>query len=221
VSWAVNLGTKDIRLITDWRHPEYRLPNIEKVPSSICYENGKPHRWGYRAESDDNALKWIKVLLETSPRFAEKVALVEKSNELLQRLNKKADEVVADYLRFLWQYTDADIIAFKGSGYTSRYDLQVFLTVPAIWSDEAKERVLSAGKAAGLPQNVTCISEPEAAALYVLRKRADENDIQVQESVAKLPKCLLTKAGRRAFYYLRCGWGNCCKSRIALRTANN
>jgi molecular chaperone DnaK (HSP70) len=173
------LGAKDIRLITDWPHPESRLPNNEKVLSSICYKNGKPSRWGYKAELGDNSLKWIKVLLEPSPRFAEKVALIKKSNELLQRLNKTADDVVADYLRLLWQYTLKDIRESKGSDYASKFDLQVFLTVPAIWSDEAKNRVLSAGKAAGLPPNTTCISEPEAAALYVLRKRAEENAIKV------------------------------------------
>jgi hypothetical protein len=186
VAWAVNAGSKTVRLIRDWPHPESRLPDNEKVPSSISYENGKPHRWGYTVEPGDNSLKWIKVLLETSPRFADKVALIKKSNELLQRLNKKADEVVADYLRFLWQYTLKDISRLKGADYEKRYDLQVFLTVPALWSDEAKERIQSAGRAAGFPQNITCISEPEAAALHVLRERASENDIQVQKSVAML-----------------------------------
>jgi hypothetical protein len=49
-------------------------------------------------------------------------------------------------------------------------NLRFVLTVPATWSDKAKDKTLSAAiKASIQPQDVSLISEPEAAALYALR----------------------------------------------------
>jgi hypothetical protein len=49
-------------------------------------------------------------------------------------------------------------------------DLSFVLTVPAVWSDKAKDITLNAAHLAGVPPNkLTLLSEPESAALYALR----------------------------------------------------
>ncbi|CEL07319.1 hypothetical protein ASPCAL10479 [Aspergillus calidoustus] len=48
--------------------------------------------------------------------------------------------------------------------------IQFVLTVPAVWSDKAKDATLRAAIKAGAPaQGISLVSEPEAAALYTLR----------------------------------------------------
>lgn len=49
-------------------------------------------------------------------------------------------------------------------------DLRFVLSVPAVWSDKAKDGTLRAAIQAGIPgKDVSLVSEPEAAALYTLR----------------------------------------------------
>ena len=90
-----------------------------------------------------------------------------------------AQEVVADYLRFLWTYTTDDIRRRQGDDYLSIYSLRIILTVPAIWSDAAKDKTLQAARLAGLPSDIILVTEPEAAALATLREKEDNNNLKV------------------------------------------
>lgn len=51
------------------------------------------------------------------------------------------------------------------------------LTVPAVWSDTAKDATLRAAKNAGMGPNLHMISEPEAAAIYAL-KSMEHHDLR-------------------------------------------
>lgn len=65
-------------------------------------------------------------------------------------------------------------------------DLRFTLTVPAVWSDTAKDRTLNAAIQADIrPQDITLVSEPEAAALYTLRS-IQSNSMAVSNSVERL-----------------------------------
>lgn len=49
-------------------------------------------------------------------------------------------------------------------------NLQFILTVPAVWSDKAKDATMQAACLAGIPsQDLFLVSEPEAAAVYAIR----------------------------------------------------
>lgn len=47
--------------------------------------------------------------------------------------------------------------------------VDVILTVPALWSNAVKDATLNAAKRAGMGSNISLISEPEAAAVYTLK----------------------------------------------------
>ncbi|KAL8790194.1 MAG: hypothetical protein Q9213_000725 [Squamulea squamosa] len=104
------------------------------------------------------------------------VEAVLSSKELLGWLHKTVEEVTADYFRLLWQYIQDDIQRVKGDKWRSIYSLKVILTVPAIWSATAKEKTLNAADSASLSENLTLVTEPEAAALAVLKDRNDEDE---------------------------------------------
>lgn len=173
-------------MITDWPRPGHGNPTNEKVPSSISYDDdGQPCSWGYGVTSESNSvtsvsnsLRWIKVLLEENPQFREKINLIRQANQLLKRLKKKPVQVVADYLEFLWGWADKAIRRSIGN-YEKKHDVMIYLTVPAVWTQEAKNQTKEAAIMARLPGKIDLISEPEAAALHVFREKQDEEDLEV------------------------------------------
>lgn len=176
MSWAINGGNRKIHLITNWTNPSATYVNTtaDKVPTIICYCNGSPSKWGYEAAvTDEPSFQWFKVLLEPNSKYRDKVQPVHTSNMLLGTLNKTAQDVAADYLRLLWQYTEEDIRKHTQTDWKEIYSVKVIITVPAMWSPPAREQTRKAALAAGITEQVTIVTEPEAAALAVFKDRAE------------------------------------------------
>lgn len=181
MSWAYP-GRKEPRLITNWPNPKAKNPTNDKVPSTLSYgKDGKPERWGYSNQQKDDAFKWFKILLEPNSNHYDSVQEVKQSQKLLKDLNKDPVDVVADYLRILWDYTMLDIKReVKSDDWMQDYALKVVITVPAMWSDAAKDKTKRAALKAGMPaDNIVLITEPEAAALAVIRDMADDENLGV------------------------------------------
>ncbi|CAG8962469.1 hypothetical protein HYFRA_00014199 [Hymenoscyphus fraxineus] len=177
VSWAYP-GRRDVRLITNWPNPKTKNASNDKVPSTISYCNGQVERWGYSNRDKDETFRWFKILLEPSHKYNDEVKEVKDASKLLKSLNKSPEEVVADYLKVLWDYTMEDIKQeVKEDNWKRDYALKVVITVPAMWSDAAKDKTKKAALMAGLPDNITMITEPEAAALSIIRDKADEESL--------------------------------------------
>ena len=147
--------------------------------------NGKPQEWGYTVGLSDESFKWIKILLEEHHEYATTVEPVKDSNKLLTKVGKTAQGVVADYLRLLWGYTLDDIRKFHPD-YQETYALRVVLTVPAVWSHAAKDRTSQAARLAGLPEDITLVTEPEAAALATLKEKAEDQTLKVRQYYSPL-----------------------------------
>lgn len=121
------------------------------------------------------SLRWFKILLEPDHKYAKTVQEVADANKMLEDMNKSPQDVAADYLQMLWKYTQEDIRKHKSSGWNDQAT-KVVITVPAMWSETAKLRTKRAAEAAGLPNEVSLVSEPEAAALAVFRDKLDKGD---------------------------------------------
>ncbi|KAI2782816.1 hypothetical protein F4815DRAFT_442804 [Daldinia loculata] len=177
VCWAINEGQEKMRLITDWTTPQAVNANAEKVPSVISYRNGQVNNWGYEVTMREDSFCWIKILLEPGHKYAKTIEDVKQSNALLTKLNKTADEVVSDYLRVLWTYTKEDIRKrIDDENWETTFRLPVVLTVPAMWSHQSKGRTVKAARAAGLPVDISMVTE--AAALATLRVKAEEDTLR-------------------------------------------
>lgn len=128
----------------------------------------------------EESFRWTKILLEPESKYARTVQEVRDSNELLQKLNKTAEEVIRDYLREIWRYTAEYIRKRVGDdNWEETYTIHVVLTVPAMWSHAAKDKTLKAARDANLPANIKLVTEPEAAALATLHDKAEENALSV------------------------------------------
>ncbi|KAL0255191.1 hypothetical protein SLS55_009721 [Diplodia seriata] len=184
VSWAVKTkaGGHKVRVINDWPNPHAQNATADKVPTTVSYGgDGKLDRWGYANTPGDSTLKWFKVLLEPDNKYRNAVEEVQASMKLLNSIGKPPEDLTADYLSLIWKYTKDDLRRHQGQDWEDIYALKVVLTVPAIWSAAAKEKTLRAAKAAGFPADITLVTEPEAAAIAVLKDKAAEEGLEVSK----------------------------------------
>ena len=93
-------------------------------------------------------LEWFKLLLQPDNNKAGKESRVHKTRELLASINKTPEDVATDYLRFIWDYTSEQLRLRKGD--LSMFDVKVVLTVPAIWNDFARNKIIDIAIKAGL-----------------------------------------------------------------------
>lgn len=135
--------------------------------------------------ADPQKISWIKILLDPSqprPTFvnAKRTALPH---------GKKPVDIVADYLTALRAYTVQTLERRLGREMMGRTKVEYVLTVPAVWSDKARQMTMEAAMRAGLGLGggaapaegeeeeeeeggvglLRLITEPEGAAEYALR----------------------------------------------------
>jgi molecular chaperone DnaK (HSP70) len=57
---------------------------------------------------------------------------------------------VADYLREIHKHAEAELMKRYGAIFLDTTDVEWILTVPAVWSDRAKDATLAAARQAGM-----------------------------------------------------------------------
>jgi len=84
-----------------------------------------------------------------------------------------------DFLQSVNDYVTQEILPTRyGARFLQNQTLSYVITVPAIWSDKAKQQTRQAAEEAGIDKyNLTLITEPEAAALYCATL-CDEVDLE-------------------------------------------
>ncbi|BCS15698.1 hypothetical protein ALUC_70931A [Aspergillus luchuensis] len=142
---------------------------------------GRVH-WGYQTNYlvGDN-IRGMKLLLD-EPRNSGYVASLIDAG-LLKRSRIPAVTLTGMYLTGLVDHTKK-ILQRRFGPAAEQMEMKYVLTVPAIWSDKAKDETLKAASRAKIPQkDITLVSEPEAAALYCLNaiqpNSIENNDVVV------------------------------------------
>ncbi|KAF8437045.1 hypothetical protein BGX38DRAFT_1274180 [Terfezia claveryi] len=184
VSWALT-SSKRVNIINDWRNLYGAVGNQDKVPSSITYTaNGRVNNWGYMVDDvKEEPFQWIKIMLDPSHKYFNDTAQRKQVSARLERLGKTPEDVVADYLKCLWDYTIEHLKRRKGDDFQSVYTVKVVLTVPAVWSAVAKDKTLKAARRAGIRTEIKLVTEPEAAALALLKDKCEETSVKVGDGL--------------------------------------
>ncbi len=174
MAWAVSTSPADINIISTWESDLPANSDNHKVPSILTYDGrGIVTSWGYKLEPRRHHIEWFKLLL--SNQATDKLTKyqpdrLKKLQRLISDLKKRPVDVVADYLRCLWQHASKEI-SKKAQGLWEFAELKIVLTVPAIWELAAQELTKEAAKMAGLLDkgntSLELVGEPEAAALSV------------------------------------------------------
>jgi hypothetical protein len=163
----------------------------DKVPTEIGYTEASPNngstssqniKWGFQFRPEETRLRCIKLFLDKSQKLPHFVSPLETALQL-RKFDKTVMEAVSDYLTQIYKHTMETLTKRYGKTFMSQTKVQFVLTVPAVWSDSAKDATLKAAEKAGLGSRheLQLISEPEAAAVYTL-KAIQANHMQVGDN---------------------------------------
>jgi hypothetical protein len=192
VAYAHGIGAGPVQTASEMRRAVDKVsvikswPNrgnsyAEKTPSVLSYDR-KPPRWGAEVKpKDEPQVAYFKLGLQEdheSPHYEQDSQELEGSSlggylydpgwtHPSLPLMKPLD-YATDFLTAVNQYVKQGILLSRfGERFLENQKLSYVLTVPAIWSDKARQLTRKAAVAAGIEDaSLTLITEPEAAALY-------------------------------------------------------
>ena len=173
-----NLGD-DIELIAERIKVIKSWPNNgqnDKTKTVLHYKKNRAIWGGQVLPHDEPQITRFKLGLEESvsqhyqssgpsPQAPSKLLFFRKPRQLNA---KEPVDFAADYLRCLYNYVHESFFPNEfGLAGVQAQRLTYVITVPAIWSDTAKDLTRQAAVRAGISQDtLALITEPEAAALY-------------------------------------------------------
>lgn len=181
----------DVDIIKTW--PGGNGITSDKVPTEIAYDipgpsNGAPApdgdapeqnvspiapaaiRWGFQFRPEETRLRCIKLFLDRNQKLPHFVSPLETAAQL-RKCDRTVMDAVSDYLTKIYEHTMQTLTRRYGESFVSTTKVEFVLTVPAVWSDAAKNATLQAAERAGMGKRheLKLISEPEAAAVYTLK----------------------------------------------------
>ncbi|OQO13037.1 hypothetical protein B0A48_02501 [Cryoendolithus antarcticus] len=191
VATALTSSPNTLTVINTW--PGSNNLTSEKVPSEIAYilpptglQNGARNdvtpeqnplapvkrgiKWGYQFRPEEQRLRCIKLFLDRNQKLPSWVSPLETAG-MLRKSDRTVIDGVADFLSVLWGHTNECLERRYGEAFMRDVEKEFVLTVPAVWSDSAKNATLQAAERAGMgtKSEIKLISEPEAAAVYALK----------------------------------------------------
>ncbi|KAK3721826.1 hypothetical protein LTR37_002992 [Vermiconidia calcicola] len=159
--------------------------DVKDLQASLPAQRGEADvavRWGFQLRPDEARLRCMKLLLDPQqdPQLPSFVSKRDIKSQLSDS-GKDAVGAVADYLRELYKHAMVELNKRYTTVFVENTNLQWILTVPAVWSDTAKNATLTAAKKAAMGPDIKLISEPEAAAVYTLQA-IQPNHLKVDDS---------------------------------------
>ncbi|KAK3291635.1 uncharacterized protein B0H64DRAFT_427150 [Chaetomium fimeti] len=155
-----------VAAILDW--PGAEGESAPKIPTLINYSSprGGEFAWGASVNRMRDNIVGVKLLLDPSQ---ERPLYLPTGNikRTIKSLPKPPVEIAADFIGAVYRHAQNEIAKVVPKEYLKICQRHFVLSVPAVWSDAAKNATLQASKIAGI-YPVTLIKEPEAAALYTM-----------------------------------------------------
>lgn len=178
--WTLEQIRDKIIAIKQWPNADPLYP--EKAPTVLAYQNGTPIAWGGSVKQSHSVrVAHFKLGLQesVSQHYSSSTtirgALSILSGFLSDHKWRHPDlpsmqpvDFAVDYLKAIREYVlEVALTRHLGQDFLRKQPIQYVITVPAIWSDKAKDLTRKAATGAGIPDNdLFLVSEPEAAALY-------------------------------------------------------
>ncbi|KAI0442706.1 hypothetical protein F4803DRAFT_575269 [Xylaria telfairii] len=167
-------------------------PESKKVPSKMHYDRNGKISWGFKIPASAETIEWFKLLLLNKAdlqKYLRDSSHLHNAEKALLKLGKTPVQLVGDYLKVLWDYVLEQIGNAQGQTIIDGMPFRVILTVPAIWTDYARDRMREAAKIAGILKHrvvgettLSFVSEPEAAAIATMPELEGRADLQVDDS---------------------------------------
>jgi hypothetical protein len=142
IAYAFSTDPEKIYTITNWPGGEDRI--VPKTPTVIQYEAGSTtsFKWGYELElSTADKITGLKLLLDPDqdrPYFIPTNIQAE-----MAKLPKSVLEVASDYMKAMFDHALKEIeYESLDPSFLDGFQKKFILTVPAVWSDKAKDMTL-------------------------------------------------------------------------------
>jgi hypothetical protein len=172
--WTVEQVRDRIFAIRNWPNADPMYP--EKARTILAYQNGSVVAWGGSVKpAHSTQIAYFKLGLQDTVRDHYKTANSELEGFLKDHNwrhpdlpTKQALDYASDYIKAIHKHIMEEILpAHLGKEFMANQSIRYVLTVPAIWSDKAKDLTRRAAASAGIPEkDLDLVTEPEAAALY-------------------------------------------------------
>ena len=162
----------------------------EKVPSEIAYGNfkdGETELWGGSIPPNAARHVWLKLRLDEATQ-REELDLFNQLSHHIESLDienqdpcddnppdppgKQPVDMITDYLRGVNSHVLRVLNQRHTPSLLRSMAFEVVVTVPAVWSDRAKDLTFKAVTRAGFGEHefqISMVAEPEAAAIYVMK----------------------------------------------------
>jgi len=176
----------DINIISTW--PGHQSTTW-KAPTRLAYkrENSGLHcnKWGFEVDPKLTSYSWTKLLLDKNAPMGDydDPALSDMSGHGMMKLPsfRNAQGVCEDFLREMYLYVSRKLRQQMTAATYDMTPMECWITLPAIWTEEAKDATLKAAKNAGFGNRpideVYTIAEPEAAAIATLKRYSGPNSL--------------------------------------------
>ncbi|KAF2723145.1 hsp70-like protein [Polychaeton citri CBS 116435] len=201
ISWVPNDGSdiQDIAVVNMWPSKNGEC----KAPTRIAYavENQQyqldEDLWGYAVEPEFVACSWTKLLLDinTNESQFDDPKLREAIDQGILRLpfGKTPQQICQDYLRQLYLHLMSQLQKKIPKSVIEATPMDCWLTVPAVWSDQAQNMTKMAAQAAGFGarrgDTISVISEPEAAAIAALKRYMRDGNLNPPQAGEDIMIC--------------------------------
>jgi len=134
------------------------LHKLLKRPSRQELKCRNDIRWGYEVLPNEDRITCIKLFLDSDQELPNFLSYKDISVEL-HKHSRSVESAIADFLQKIREHTISTLTLRWGAGFMRSAKIEWVMTVPAIWSDRAKNDTLQAAKQAGLAGTITMISE--------------------------------------------------------------
>ncbi|KAF7932504.1 uncharacterized protein EAE98_003803 [Botrytis deweyae] len=188
-------GIEDITIMSPWPGD----PHVSwKTPTRIAYSQENPklknNKWGFEVNPKMISYSWTKLLLDKNAAAKEhddpSLTGMEGSGMLPLPPFRDAAGVCEDFLREVYTHVSKKLRQQMTDLTFENTPMECWVTLPAVWSEEAKDATLNAAKNAGFGNRpgdeIYTIAEPEAAAIATLKEfsRSDVmNQITPDENI--------------------------------------
>ncbi|KAK3343434.1 Hsp70 family protein-like protein [Lasiosphaeria hispida] len=154
-----------VAAVVDW--PGAEGDAAPKIPTLINYSaDGKDFTWGASVDKMQDNIVGVKLLLDPSQERPLYLPML-NYKRTLKNLPKPPVAIAADFIGAVYNHALVEIAKVVPKNYFALCQKHFVLSVPAVWSDKAKNATMEAAKMAGIFP-VSLIKEPEAAALYTM-----------------------------------------------------
>ncbi|KAK4108030.1 actin-like ATPase domain-containing protein [Canariomyces notabilis] len=172
----------DIDVIRTWPGDGRPVEGNWKTPTVIAYNSENRgacrNHWGYEVRAGMVSCSRTKLLLDKSAETAEfdDPSLRDATGSALFHIprGKDAQIVCQDFLTEVYRFVVDNLKMRITPAVFDMTPMECYLTVPAIWTDQARIATWEAAKAAGFGSRsfdaIRIVAEPEAAAVAALRK---------------------------------------------------